>query len=103
MDRNDIVDIVSGYVKLKRSGSSLKGLCPFHKENTVISCICGQAVVLLFRLPNGGTVINFVMQAENLDFIEAVKYLADRANLTILEPSGKADDDAAHKKRLYTK
>ncbi|NLB81735.1 MAG: DNA primase, partial [Clostridiaceae bacterium] len=96
-DKNDIVEIVSGYVNLKKSGSSLKGLCPFHKEKTPSFTVSeDKQLYYCFGCSNGGTVINFVMQAEHLDFIEAVKYLAERANLAIPDLSDNKGKETAY-------
>ncbi|OQB15193.1 MAG: DNA primase [Firmicutes bacterium ADurb.Bin193] len=94
MDRNDIVDTVSRYVKLKRSGSSMKGLCPFHKEKTPSFTVSpDKQLFFCFGCQRGGTIVNFIMLAENLDFVEAVKYLSDQAGLAIPEPSGAVEGE----------
>ena len=66
-ERNDIVDVVSSYVRLtKKSGSNLFGLCPFHSERRVVFRLAGQADLPLLRLRQRGRVISFVMDVENL-------------------------------------
>lgn len=104
MDKNDIIDIVSRYVKLKRSGNSMKGLCPFHKEKTPSFTVSAdKQLYYCFGCSNGGTIINFVMQMENLDFIEAVKYLADQCGLAIPESSGNTNEEASSLRQLIYK
>ncbi len=91
---NDITDIVSEYVKLKRSGSSLKGLCPFHSEKTPsFSVAPDKQIFHCFGCGAGGNVINFIMRIENIDFIEAMKYLAERARINL--PEGNLQGDVA--------
>ena len=62
--RNDIVDVISQYVKLTRKGSSYFGLCPFHNEKTHLLCHARKADVLLLRCGAGGNVFNFIMEYE---------------------------------------
>ena len=86
IDKNDIVDVVSPYVELKRSGSNLMGLCPFHTEKTPsFSVSPGKQMFYCFGCGVGGNVITFLMKYENLDFQEALKMLADRAGMTLPE------------------
>lgn len=86
-ERNDIVDVVSGYVRLtKKSGSNQFGLCPFHSEKTPsFSVSADKQIFHCFGCGKGGGVINFVMEVENLSFPEAVEFLAKRANMPIPE------------------
>ena len=77
--RNDIVDVVSQYVKLTRKGSSYFGLCPFHNEKTPSFTVYPETQsYYCFGCGNGGDVITFVKNIENLDYVEAVRLLADR-------------------------
>lgn len=80
VERSDIVDVVSGYVRLgKRSGSNLFGLCPFHSEKTPsFSVSPDKQIYHCFGCGKGGGVINFIMEIENLSFPEAVEFLARR-------------------------
>lgn len=86
-DRNDIVDVVSGYVRLtKKSGANLFGLCPFHSEKTPsFSVSQDKQIYHCFGCGKGGSVINFIMEIENLSFPEAVEFLARRAGLQLPE------------------
>ena len=86
-ERNDIVDVVSGYVQLtKRSGSNLFGLCPFHSEKTPsFSVAPDKQIYHCFGCGKGGSVIGFIMEIENLSFPDAVAFLARRAGMAIPE------------------
>ncbi len=86
--KNDIVDIVSQYVPLKKKGASYFGLCPFHSEKSPsFSVSPDKQMYYCFGCGAGGNVISFVMQYENYTFQEALKYLADRAGVTLPEDS----------------
>ncbi|MBE5985377.1 MAG: DNA primase, partial [Paenibacillaceae bacterium] len=82
--RNDIVDIVSGYVKLQKKGSNYFGLCPFHNEKSPsFSVSPAKQMYYCFGCGAGGNVITFVMEYENYSFSEAFKVLADRAGVKL--------------------
>ena len=99
-ERNDIVDVVSSYVRLgKKSGSNLFGLCPFHGEKTPsFSVSADKQIYHCFGCGKGGGVINFVMEIENLSFPEAVEFLAKRAGMAV--PEQATDKDARKRTRL---
>ncbi len=86
-DRNDIVEVVSSYVRLsKRSGANYFGLCPFHSEKTPsFSVSPDRQSYHCFGCGKGGDVIGFIMEIENLSFPEAVEFLAKRANMKLPE------------------
>lgn len=87
-DRSDITDIVSSYVNLKRRGKNMVGLCPFHNEKTGSFNIYPEnGSFYCFGCGTGGDIITFIMKIENLDYIEAVKFLAQRAGLQMPEDS----------------
>ena len=82
--KNDIVDVVSGYVKIQKKGSSYFGLCPFHNEKSPsFSVSPGKQMFYCFGCGAGGNVFTFVMQYENASFQEAVKLLAERAGVSL--------------------
>jgi len=83
--RNDIVDVVSQYVRLvKKSGNNLFGLCPFHSEKTPsFSVNTERQIYHCFGCGAGGGVINFIMEIENLTFADAVHFLARRVGMTV--------------------
>ena len=93
---NDIVDVVSEYVKLERKGKDYFGLCPFHKEKTPsFSVVPPKQIFYCFGCGKGGNVIHFIMNCENLDFIEAVKLLADRAKIQLPEGDSSEEQEKA--------
>ena len=100
-EKNDIVDVVSGYVHLtKRSGQNLFGLCPFHSEKTPsFSVSPGKQIYHCFGCGKGGSVINFIMEIENLSFPDAVGFLARRAGMTV--PEQDFDPNKGKRQRLY--
>ncbi len=85
--RNDIVEVISGYVRLQKKGSSYFGLCPFHNEKSPsFSVSPGKQMYYCFGCGAGGNVFTFIMEYENYSFPEAVKFLADRAGMSLPEP-----------------
>lgn len=95
--RNPIEEIISSYVVLKRAGNTYKGLCPFHNEKTPSFTVYPQTgSYYCFGCQNGGDVITFIRSAENLDYMEAVRLLADKAGLNMPETGF---DDTAGKIR----
>ena len=84
--RNDIVDVISGYVRLQKKGSSYFGLCPFHNEKSPSFSVSRQKqMYYCFGCGAGGNVYTFLMEYENFSFAEAVKFLADRAGIRLPE------------------
>ena len=84
--KNDIVDVISGYVRLQKKGSSYFGLCPFHNEKSPsFSVSPGKQMYYCFGCGAGGNVFTFLMEYENFTFQEAVKYLADRCGVELPE------------------
>lgn len=82
--KNDIVDVISGYVKLQKKGSNYFGLCPFHNEKSPsFSVSPSKQMYYCFGCGAGGNVITFVMEYENYSFMEALQMLADRAGLAL--------------------
>ena len=94
--RSDIVETVSRYVKLKRSGANYTGLCPFHSEKTPSFVVSpDKQIYHCFGCGAGGGVINFIMQHERLEFYDAVRRLCAEAHLEMPEEEGQA---AYHKR-----
>lgn len=84
--RNDIVDVISSYVKLQKKGSSYFGLCPFHNEKSPSFSVSRQKqMYYCFGCGAGGNVFTFLMEYENYTFVEALRYLADRAGVDLPE------------------
>ena len=82
--RSDIVDVISGYIRLQRKGSNYVGICPFHNDrNPSMSVNQSRQIYHCFSCGAGGDVFKFVMEYENLTFPEALKTLADRAGVEL--------------------
>lgn len=95
---NDIVEVVSQYVKLDKKGKNYFGRCPFHNEKTAsFSVEPVKQIFNCFGCGKGGNVIHFIMGIENLDFPEALKLLADRAKISLPESGTGVQDDALAK------
>ncbi|PNV64002.1 DNA primase [Clostridium sp. chh4-2] len=91
--RNDIVDVISGYVKLQKKGSNYFGLCPFHSEKSPsFSVSPAKQMYYCFGCGAGGNVITFIMEYENYSFTEALRMLADRAGVEL--PTMEYDKEA---------
>ncbi len=91
--RSDIVDVISGYVRLTRKGSSYFGLCPFHNEKSPSFSVSGsKQMFYCFGCGEGGNVFSFIMKYENYTFLEAVRMLADRAGVQLPEVSMSPDE-----------
>lgn len=108
VDKNDIVEVISHYVTLKRVGSRFQALCPLHsdKKTPSFSVSPDKQLFHCFGCGAGGTVIHFIMAKENLDFMEAVKYLAERAGVPVPDyrsgtEKAKAAELHEKKKRMY--
>ena len=94
---SDIEHIVSGYVQLKKKGRYLSGLCPFHSEKSPSFFVYPQTQSFYcFGCGAGGDVITFIRQIENLEYMEAVRFLADRCGMTV--PQDSEDDGRARLK-----
>ncbi|GAA0108322.1 DNA primase [Clostridium tertium] len=101
-EQNDIVDVISESVRLKRSGRNFSGLCPFHNEKSPsFSVSQDKQIYKCFGCGESGNVITFVMKNKNMPFVEAVKYLADRVNITIESDKGRISPTAKKRELLY--
>lgn len=99
---NDIVDVIGDYVKLTKSGSSYKGLCPFHNEKTPSFIVNRENQFYhCFGCGVGGNVISFLMEHTGLSYIDAVKFLAERINYEL--PEENYSQDMAKKRELKQK
>lgn len=101
--KNDIVDVISSYIKLQKKGGSHMGLCPFHNEKSPSFSVSGpKQMYHCFGCGVGGNVFTFVMEYENYSFVEALKFLAVRVgvNLPEAEYSEEAKKQAGLKNRL---
>ncbi|MGL4791158.1 MAG: DNA primase, partial [Anaerotignaceae bacterium] len=99
--QNDIIEVISKYIPLKQKGGSYFGLCPFHNESTPsFSVSPDKQLYYCFGCGVAGNVYSFVMQMENCDFVEAIKILADNANITL--PKAELSEEALKEERLKT-
>ena len=101
---NDLGEVASGYTQLKRNGNSLVGLCPFHKEKTPSFHISlDRQLYYCFGCGKGGNVVGFVEAAENLDYVETIKFLAERVNINIDSSSFSREEQERYeqKQRIY--
>ena len=101
--KNDIADLISGYVKLQKRGGTYFGLCPFHSEKTPsFSVTPSKQMYYCFGCGAGGNVITFLMEYENFSFVEAVQALAERAGVKLPEQeySPQMKQEADRKQRL---
>lgn len=97
--RADIENIISSYVNIKRAGRISKGVCPFHNEKTPSFTVYPDTQsYYCFGCGNGGDVVTFIKNIENLDYIDAVKFLADRVGMDM--PEENTYDATVNKRRL---
>ncbi|MFH1715402.1 MAG: DNA primase [Elusimicrobiota bacterium] len=103
IDQNNIVDIISDYVTLKKTGTNYKGLCPFHSEKTPSFIVSAEKQIYhCFGCHEGGDVLSFLMKVEHQTFPEAVKILAERAGIKIEETNvGKSVEGGGIKDKLF--
>lgn len=99
--RSDIEDVISRYLTLKRVGSNFTALCPFHSERTPSFTVFPSTQnFYCFGCGVGGDVISFIMRIENLDYISALRYLAERAGVTIPEEIGSNGGETVSRQRI---
>ena len=100
--RNDIEQVIGSYVTLKRAGSNLNGLCPFHNEKTPsFTVFPATKSFYCFGCGAGGDVISFIMREENLDYVDALEFLADRSGISIPKDNSTTPDNGIPRKRVY--
>ncbi len=98
---NDIVEVVSTYVKIQKRGGYYMGLCPFHSERSPsFSVSPGKQIFHCFGCGAGGDVFSFIEQYENLSFSEALKLLADRAGVALPAPSQTGEEKRARDRKM---
>ena len=101
-NENDIVDVISESVRLKRSGRNYMGLCPFHNEKSPsFSVSQDKQIYKCFSCNEAGNVITFVMKQKNKNFIEAIKYLAERARIPLEIGKGESSQITKKRELLY--
>ncbi|MDE6611226.1 MAG: DNA primase [Muribaculaceae bacterium] len=100
IDAADIVEVVSDFVKLRRSGANYKGLCPFHNERTPsFSVNKARNICKCFSCGKGGSPVNFIMEHEQMSYQEALRYLARKYNIEIVEKELSAQERQAENDR----
>ncbi|MCL2342133.1 MAG: CHC2 zinc finger domain-containing protein [Firmicutes bacterium] len=102
-ESNDIVDVISQYVILRRSGRNFFGLCPFHKEKTPsFSVSSDKQIFHCFGCGTGGNVIHFVSKIENISFKDTLEMLADKAGIAVPAPDGRDNNEGLLlKEKIY--
>ena len=103
IDRNDIEEVIGSYVSLKRAGSRKNGLCPFHSEKTPSFTVFPDTrSFYCFGCGAGGDVVSFIRKIENLDYVDALEFLARRAGVTIPRDSdGAREKKSVSRNRVY--
>jgi len=97
---NDVVEVIGSYFPLKRAGTNFKALCPFHQEKTPSFIVSpSRQTFHCFGCGAGGSLFRFVMEYEHIDFPSAVRKLAARAGITIVEKHGATDEDRQYETR----
>lgn len=100
LDTADIVEVVSDFVKLRRSGANYKGLCPFHNERTPsFSVNKARNICKCFSCGKGGSPVNFIMELEQMSYNEALRYLARKYNIEIIEKEQTEEERQAQNDR----
>ena len=102
--RNDIVDVISGYVQLKRQGNNHFGICPFHNEKSPSFSVNQRGQFFhCFGCGKGGNVFTFISEYENFSFPEAVKFLADKSGVELpeVEMTPEMQKNQSIRQRLY--
>ncbi|MBM7623196.1 DNA primase [Sporohalobacter salinus] len=101
-DSNDIIDVISEYTKLEKAGKNYKALCPFHDEKTPSFMVNSQKQLYhCFGCGVGGNVFNFIMEIENVEFIEAVEILAQRIGLSMPKNKESTNRQSTTKSEIY--
>ena len=99
-DHTDIVEVVSQFVTLKKVGKNFKGLCPFHSEKTPSFTVSPEKRIYhCFGCGAGGNVFKFVIETQNISFIDAVRQFADSAGISIPQPNADNLNNPLYKER----
>ncbi|NQU94821.1 MAG: DNA primase [Candidatus Omnitrophica bacterium] len=102
LDKTDIVEIISGYVPMKRAGQNFKGRCPFHEEKTPSFIVSpAKQIYHCFGCSAGGNVISFLMKHERMEFLDALTMLADKANIALPRQSQADRGKSSFADKLY--
>ena len=99
LDTAQIVDVVGDFVTLKKRGSNYQACCPFHNEKTPsFSVSPSKGIYKCFGCGKSGTAVGFVMEHENMSYVEALKYLAKKYNIEVVEKEETVEDIARRQK-----
>lgn len=102
LDRLDIVEVISGYIPLKRAGRSFKACCPFHNEKTPSFVVSPEKQIYhCFGCSAGGNAMNFVMKYENMEFPEVVRYLAEKVGVEVPRNTYQDAEKVSLSSKLY--
>ena len=102
LDKNDIVEVISAYVPLRKAGQNFRGLCPFHEEKTPSFMVSpSKQIYHCFGCSAGGNAIGFLMKHEDMTFIEALKLLADKVNIALPRYSAGEREKNTLAEKLY--
>src|SRR3989338_2339939 len=102
-DRCDIVEVISGYISLKQAGRNFKACCPFHHEKTPSFTVSpDKQIYHCFGCNSGGNVFNFLKEYEKIDFIDAVKMLAEKTGVKLPEYKSSRDQDSSIVSAVYS-
>ncbi|MFC1667259.1 DNA primase [Candidatus Omnitrophota bacterium] len=102
-DRCDIVEVISGYIPLKSAGRNFKALCPFHHEKTPSFIVSSDKQIYhCFGCNSGGNVFNFIKEYEKIDFIDAVKMLAEKAGVRLPEYRNQKNGEDSFANTVYS-
>ncbi|MBN2262282.1 MAG: DNA primase, partial [Prolixibacteraceae bacterium] len=100
LDASDIVEVVQDFVSLKRRGVNYLGNCPFHNEKTPSFTVSpSKQIYKCFGCGKGGSPVNFIMEHEHLTYIEALKYLAKKFNVEVVEKDENPEEAALRNRR----
>jgi len=103
LDRNDIVEVISNYIQLKRAGQNFKVCCPFHEEKTPSFVVSpAKQIYHCFGCGAGGNAISFLMKHEKMEFPEAIKLLADKVNIRLPQASQRDTKENTLREKLYS-
>ena len=99
LDTAQIVDVVGDFVTLKKRGSNYQACCPFHNEKTPsFSVSPSKGIYKCFGCGKSGTAVGFVMEHENMTYVEALKYLAKKYNIEVIEKEETAEEIASRQR-----
>ena len=101
-ERVDIVELIGAHLRLSRAGRNFRALCPFHREKTPSFMVSPEKQIFhCFGCGEGGDVFRYVMKTERVDFLDAVRSLAEKAGVPLPERSSFSEEKTSERKGLY--